>query len=392
MLRSEATLLQLAATDTAAIDDDERERLTRQIGVFVPQSPTELLVSCSRLQSSPSTSTSKATSSTDVTVWWSDTGDLFYSDALRGPVGTRQRYDGDAETGDQATVQTRLLRWRRELHSFLWDVMEAQGWGITRLFESFVARHKSVSWRCMSLALRDDHACPWWHALRQEEWYALLASIPAAIAIGEEAKDVVSLHAFKVFLVDPSHLSFWRQYVARWNDYAVKERHRSRVLRFLERNLRNDNRDRQDPAAAGEWVPWNRVVRALRELHRQAGEPALSATDICRLLYRFDRRGDGRIVVQDVLGAFGRVLQLQCRPQSTAERTPHVAVSSRRPPDVDAFMTSDALRRLYASRSHRPDQPERQAPPHATEASALRRVANSRLAQIRQLPVTQLLR
>ncbi|KAJ0402749.1 hypothetical protein ATCC90586_007660 [Pythium insidiosum] len=121
--------------------------------------------------------------------------------------------------------------------------------------------------------------------------------------------------------------------------------------------------------------------------------------DHCHLQFwrQFDRRGNGRIILEDILDAYARVLRVEPRdrPRPRKSRRQQGAVTSHVPPDVDSFMTSEALRKLYDTRSKIAPPAQRRhhvrADIEQTEASALRRVANLRLAQIRQLPVTQLL-
>jgi hypothetical protein len=144
-------------------------------------------------------------------------------------------------------------------------------------------------------------------------------------------------------------------------------------------------------------VPWPDFLEGLKSFHSLLGLRSVPPADCCRLLYRFDLGGNGRISTQAFQTAL--LTALDELPRSTKQRDLtkarmpaklKVAIANgHRRPNVEAFTSSEAVHKLFAARAKTCQD---SSSPKARTATFLRASANSHLARIRNLPISQLLR
>lgn len=165
---------------------------------------------------------------------------------------------------------------------------------------------------------------------------------------------------------------------------------------------------------------WNEFLVTLDRFHAAIGIDFSPAEDKCRLLYRFDSYGVGKVSasafvdhvidtlrhLQDARNDFRARLQFdKAKPRRTA------VLNSRLRPNVETFTSADAVRSLFAARALAANREskhtisserlssttaDRQAPsPQQSryqQQLELMAEGNARLASMRSLPVTRLVR
>lgn len=185
-------------------------------------------------------------------------------------------------------------------------------------------------------------------------------------------------------------------------------------------------------------VPWFEFLDGLIGFHAALGLPEPSASKSCRLLYRFDRLGEGEIDVSSFVEHVRTTLIEFCdtneRPRSVltfaqSETQTTAVLNSRGRPDVETFTTAKAVRKLFTARaraaSHELDMASLGTIPTPSSSGlqlfslacdqqagdryhlgskhhqrnsryclemALLEEGNSRLSKIHRLPVTRILR
>lgn len=157
----------------------------------------------------------------------------------------------------------------------------------------------------------------------------------------------------------------------------------------------------------GGLIAWSEFIQRLCRLHAALELPQPSAETCCRLLYRFDVSGQGSVNVQAFAVHACDLLQ-HIAAQSTSSETKTAVttavLNSFGRPNVEAFTTPKAVRKLFTARAQAATQFCEISPPDDECAEVhdrrqtieremeLLAMGNSRLAKIRHLPVTRLLR
>lgn len=185
-----------------------------------------------------------------------------------------------------------------------------------------------------------------------------------------------------------------------------------------ENNVRLNDDEHQDA------MPYSDFVDSLRRFHEalthnysssgskeHEKEPTivLSASNCCRLLYRFDVHCSGwisaRLFQQSVISSFRKDTSKSNNSRQSLS-TPakkkmkqRTAVRNAKRPDVDAFSTPNAVQKLFLARAQHQQHKPHDSTSRATTASdtastrkALMHAGNTHLARIRSLPVSKLLR
>ncbi|KAE9359289.1 hypothetical protein PF008_g2287 [Phytophthora fragariae] len=233
----------------------------------------------------------------------------------------------------------------------------------------------------------------------------------------------ITFSAFRTFLVDPFHQFFWKQYVHQIREQANSNREliNRALLESFEASKglthgghrSNNEADSTDGIIEDTFmVPWQEFVESLTSFHMILGLTALCPSDCCRLLYRFDIQGNGRISIQTfrdtLLHALDDIDAATNEFDFTKSRTskPSHALNGKRPlkvaiatghrrPDLELFTSSEAVHKLFAARANiRPDNSTRTKTTSTSTnvVTALRASANTHLARIRNLPISHLLR
>lgn len=124
---------------------------------------------------------------------------------------------------------------------------------------------------------------------------------------------------------------------------------------------------------------------------------SMGVSDYCRLLYRFDVHCNGFIPVNLVIETTLSDLKLMFEETQNAPVKARLskcksAVTSKWRPDVDAFTTTDGVRKLFTARAKKQQQERVLCGSKSDAVLELMSSGNTRLAHIRSLPVSRMLR
>jgi alpha-tubulin suppressor-like RCC1 family protein len=344
----------------------------------VPQHALEFLVDGSQSQHvmGQEQLTRDESDSLGVRMWWSEYGDPFYT-TTEGASSLVQIYcQGDSEDAARRTA-VHLLQ--RDVHAFLWAIISSQKMSIRGLYSQLGPMSDSERLASQLRKLGFDTG-----SAQTETWFSLFSTLQHLVADDERREGlVVSLHALRVFLADPFHAHFWRTYLARWRVSVRRSKPVDDVLADA------------FPLSNNEPLPWQAFAVGVWRLHEQL-HWKMETQDLCRLLYHFDQSGSGQIACQNFVRCLLRAAKAShpLELESLLLRNRGCLARSRlQRPNLETFSTTGAVRKLYKSRSvEQLEMP--MTPPDASdnEVARLLHRGNSRLARIRCLPVTRLLR
>ncbi|KAG1699576.1 hypothetical protein DVH05_012986 [Phytophthora capsici] len=344
--------------------------------------------------------------------WRRLNGDLFYS--VQANELLIQRYGNESHEFPETAQNGRITQLRSQLSDFLWQ--KAEGKKIEELFYLFTSPIKSgrkVS-SSSDIHLREliFHSSVLGFAevvaVSKQEWFTLFRGIQA-----QSPRDSIGIafSTFRLFLIDPFHQFFWKQYVHQIREKANSDR--AMISRFLTDSfnvdelvtseLYHDHERSENTFDDDALIPWPDFVESLKRFHNMLGLSFLSPSECIRLLYRFDTYGVGRISTQNYQEAllnsieeigiatkqydFTKARRAQTKTPTVNKLKVAIANGHRRP-NLESFTSSNAVQKLFAARA----KSSRSSKGHGNNTDAiLRASANTHLARIRNLPISHLI-
>ncbi|KAL3661460.1 hypothetical protein V7S43_013660 [Phytophthora oleae] len=391
------------------------------IGLSVQQIPFDFLGSVSHLHQSAvrnalvPVNPNIVNAHDSIISWRRLNGDLFYS--VQANELLIRRYGHESHEFPETAQNGRITRLRSQLSDFLWQ--KAEGKKIEELFILFTSPTKPgpkvhsgirnvIHLRELifhSTALGFDEVV----AVPKQEWFALFRGIQVQ---SPRDSNGITFSTFRTFLIDPFHQFFWKQYVYQIREQANSDR--GMVIQTLTdsfkavtKGIHRNNNDLECSGDDDTLIPWPDFVESLRRFHFVLGLSLPPPSDCCRLLYRFDTDGVGRISSQNYWEALLNSLDeidsateqydfTKARgAQTKLKKILKVAIANgHRRPNLESFTSSEAVQKLFAARAKScPKEASRSSKSHGNNTDAiLRASANTHLARIRNLPISHLLR
>lgn len=150
-------------------------------------------------------------------------------------------------------------------------------------------------------------------------------------------------------------------------------------------------------------IPWKDFITRLSAFNNALATSRCTSdynsggvSDYCRLLYRFDVHCNGMISVDLVMETMISDLkmlfeQAPVPPAKLRASKRKSAVTSKWRPDIETFTTTEAVRKLFVARSEK-QQEQVLRDNKSDTVLELMSSGNTRLARIRSLPVSRMIR